>query len=98
MTIPLDLELSIFTVKYILGSSCLIINVSVLCPGSSEKKYMDEARNFGRDGYLQTLLPALIIWIYSVACKTTSQLAFHSLCTIFPMDLQDIHESLLHFT
>ena len=98
MLIPLDIELSIYTVKYNLGSSCLIIDVSVLCPGSSENKCMDEARNYGRDGYLQTLLHALIIWIYSVACKTTSQLAFHSLYTIFPMDLQDIHESLLHFT
>lgn len=98
MLIPLDIELSTYTVKYNLGSSCLIIDVSVLCPGSSENKYMDEARNYGRDGYLQTLLHALIIWIYSVACKTTSQLAFHSLYTIFPMDLQDIHESLLHFT
>jgi serine/threonine protein kinase len=77
--IALDIELSIYLVKYNLGSSCLIIDISVLCPGSYETKYMDEARNYGRDGYLQTLLHALIIWICSVACKTTSQLAFHSL-------------------
>jgi len=67
MLIPLDIELSIYTVKYNLGFSCLIIDVSVLCPGSSENKYMDEARNYRRDGYLQTLLHALIIWICSVA-------------------------------
>jgi hypothetical protein len=79
MLIALDIELSIYLVKYNLGSSCLIIDISVLCPGSYETKYMDEARNYGRDGYLQTLLHALIIWICSVACKTTSQLAFHSL-------------------
>jgi hypothetical protein len=75
-----------------LGCSCLIIHVSVLCPGSYETKYVDEARNYGRDGYLQTLLHALIIWICSVACKTTSQLAFHFLYYIFPMDLRDILE------
>ena len=79
MLIALDIELSIYLVKYNLGSSCLIIDVSVLCPVSYETKYMDEARNYGRDGYLQTLLHALIIWICSVACKTTSQLAFHFL-------------------
>jgi hypothetical protein len=47
---------------------------------------------------LQTLLHAVVIWICSVACKTTSRLAFHSLYTFFLVDLQDIHESPLHFT
>lgn len=40
---------------------------------------------------LQTLVHAVIIWICSVACKTTGQLAFQYLYTFFPMDLQDIH-------
>jgi hypothetical protein len=47
---------------------------------------------------LQTLLHAIVIWICAVACKTTSQLVFHSLYTLFPVDLQDIHERPLHFT
>lgn len=102
MLISPDLvEHSIYFVKYNLGSCCLIISISVFVLGAMKSEHVDEAWEYGtmdEMAILQTLLHALIIWICSVACKTTSRLAFHSLYTFFPVDLQDIDESPLHLT
>jgi hypothetical protein len=88
MLITLDI------VNYNLGS-CLMIGISILCPGllgAMRSEYVDKAWDCEEMIVLQTLLHALISWIGSVACKTTGRLAFHLLYTIFPVDLQDIHE------
>lgn len=94
MLIPLDI------VNYNLGSSCLIIDISILCLGAMRSECVPTWTKHGvaeEMAVLRTLLHALIIWIVLLLVR---QLAgWHYIpCIHFSNDLQEIHETVPNFT